>query len=208
MQEKDKFSEALTLLNWIIKAGEKLTDVKKKLSVMKRCSRAIWEAALKMKRKKQEAQSWCFYYTAACFQYVRKYSNVCHHSHNAIDLMKDVFGSDYKKYRVVGLSHAITGEAWKSMKSYNYAMEEYKSALEVFENAQDIKSAMYRKSCVNYEKTKVTRMRQAVFLDSLPKRQRAAAARKFEKQNAVTEANNEILNASGHMELLSLNNDE
>ena len=147
-----------------------------------------------------ETQAWCFYYTAACFQYIKRYSRVYSYSHNAISLMKDTFGVDYKKYRVVGLSHAITGEAWECMKSYKYAIEEYENASEVFENAEDIKSVMYRKSCINYEKSKITSLRHANFFASL--------AKKKARNKLVKEASNDdSLNASGQSELLSVNSE-
>ena len=237
MRKREKFSEALALLDWISKACDQISDAKMKISSMDRCSRAVWGVALSMKRKQQKfdreivrqaipilqllhdkmeqtgtrdireiakAQSWCLYYTAACFQYVRKYSNVCHYGGTAINLMQDAFGSDYKKHRVVGLSHAITAEAWESMKSYTYAIEEYLSAIEVFETADDIKSEMYRKSCINCEKSKVRYLRQALFFTLLPKRYKEAVEKKV-KDKAETE---ELISASGQMELVSFKNDE
>ena len=203
MRKKAKFSECHLLLKWVSESLEHIGEAKRKLNVIKRCSRRTWSVVISMKRKRGnyksevlndiiptlksllkllektwtsdvkevgEAESWCFYYIATCYQYVNKYSIVYEYSQNAISLMKDTFGSEYRKYRVVGLSHAITGEAWKSMKSYEYAIEQYEKASQVFEIAEDINSDMYRKSCINHEKSKIVGLRQSLFFVSMSKK--------------------------------------
>lgn len=111
--------------------------------------------------------SWLCYYIAASYLYLKRYSDVCHHAYIGITLMKDVFREKYEKFRVVGLCHAITAAAWKNMKSYSYAINEYELAIKVFLIAEDMRSEIYRKSCINYEEDNLKILRSATFFGFL-----------------------------------------
>ena len=110
-------------------------------------------------------QAWCCYFIAACHLYLEKYSGVCLYTNVGIKLMRDIFSDEYKKFRVVGLSHAITAAAWKSMNSYYYATKEYEQAVQVFFAAEDMGGELYRKSCINCAEANLKTVRQASAFD-------------------------------------------
>ena len=164
--------------------------LKEAIPILKKLLKMMEETGTTCVREIAEAQAWCYYYTAACHQYSKKYSKVCLFSNNAISLMKDTFGPDYVKFRVVALSHAMTGEAWASMKSYEYAIEEYERASEIFETVEDIKNEIYRKSCINYEKSKIRELRQATLFQTFSFR---SSKRKKVKEKEVEEEKRESI---------------